>query len=224
MKKKMLIVDVIIVLISLLVFIVFKLSGVVAIIITILLAVLFHNVFNYQFKLKQTIEDEERKQSIEEQIAELKAEYPKFGYIIDSFATHAKEFEQRQYALKKLIDLNEGQKGSYLLERSQEAEQCLVQKCNQLRKCLVVINVLDKDETQYQETEKMVQEVIKSAENLVEVYSELLAEVNRMGNVLEMNDPGLKKAVEKLKAIRNEETQLESGLFVVTNKDYERMG
>lgn len=215
MKKKMLIVDVIILLISVLVFIVFKLSGAVAIIIAILLAVLFHGVFVYQFKLRQTIEDEERKQSIKEQIADIKEEFPEFADKVNSFADQVNEFEERQYALKKLIALNEGQKGSYLLERSKEAEQCLVQKCNQLRRCLVVMNVLNKDEIQYEETEKTVDEVIKSAENLVEVYSELLTEVNRMGNALEMNDPGLKKAVEKLKAIRSEETQSSSGLFVV---------
>lgn len=222
MKKKILIVDVIIILISLLIFIVFKLSGVVAIIITVLLAMLFHRVFAYQFRMKQEIEDEERKKSIKEQITEVKEEFPGFAHIVNSFAAQVNEFEERQYALKKLITLNEGQKGSYLLERSKEAEQYLVQKCNQLRRCLVVMNVLNKDEIQYEETKKTVDALIKSAENLVEVYSELLTEVNRMGNVLEMNDPGLKKAVEKLKAIRNEETQSLSGLFVVKNEYHER--
>lgn len=220
-QKKMLIVDVIILLICMGVFTILKLSGIIAIIVTIFVAVVLHTFLNYQFKKKEIIEKEVKQPSLKEQVRRLEKDYPRFEELINRFAHQTIEFEERQKALKKLIELNKGEKGTYLMERSQEAEQFLLQNCNQFEKCLVVLEVLDSDDTEYQENEEAIEEIIEKIENLVDVYSKFLSEVRRMGNGLNLNDPGLKSAVEKLESIRNEaETKPQKGLFVVSGKEF----
>ncbi len=102
-QKKMLIVDVIILLICMGVFTILKLSGIIAIIVTIFVAVVLHTFLNYQFKKKEIIEKEVKQPSLKEQVRRLEKDYPRFEELINRFAHQTIEFEERQKALKKLI-------------------------------------------------------------------------------------------------------------------------
>ena len=215
MKKKMLIVDAIILLICLIAFVAFKLSGIIEIIVTILVAMVLHVFFQNEFAKQEFIENEQKQPNVKEEVYELKKDFPKFGELIEPFAYQIFEFKERQEALKKLIELNSGEKGSYLLDRSKEAETFLMQKCKQFRKCLVVLEVLDEEDKQYQENKDLAIRITEITKQMVDVYSDLLSVVNRMGDDLEMNDPGLSKAVDKLKNMRKNADEPEKlGLFV----------
>ena len=96
-----------------------------------------------------------------------------------------------------------------------------MQKCKQFRKCLVVLEVLDEEDKQYQENMDVAIRITEITKQMVDVYSDLLSVVNRMGDDLEINDPGLAKAVDKLKNMKKSAEEPEkSGLFVVTKSDY----
>lgn len=221
MKKKMLMVDAIILIICLIAFVAFKLSGIIEIIATILVAIICHVFFQNQFAKQEFIENEQKQPSIKEEVYELKNDFPKFEELIQPFAYQIYEFKERQEALKKLIELNSGEKGQYLLDKSKETENFLLQKCKQFRKCLVVLEVLDEEDKQYQENVDVAIRITEITKQMVDGYSDLLSVVNRMGDDLEMNDPGLAKAVDKLKNMKKSAEEPEkSGLFVVTKSDY----
>lgn len=221
MKKnnKMFITDVVILLVCVMIFVIFKLSGFISIIVTIFVAVMFHTLLSYIFEKKEFIEEEEKQLSLKEQIQRIKREYTIFKRYINQLEEQIIDFERRQNALKKLIELNKGEKATYLLERSKEAEHFLLQKCNQFEKCLVVLQVLDNDDYEYQKNVEALEEILKTTRKMGDAYSELLSEVRRMGNGFNLDDPGITSAVEKLKAIRNETEEADkNGLFVVGSK------
>ena len=83
----------------------------------------------------------------------------------------------------------------------------------------MVLQVLDCYDYEYSKNIEALEEILKTTEKMVGAYSKLLSEVRRMGNGLNLDDPGITSAVEKLKAIRNETEEADkNGLFVVGSK------
>lgn len=219
-RLRLLIVDAGILLISIGGFTIFKLSGTFAIAICIAGAVVAHILGSNRLKKKELIEIEERRQSLTYQVKKLFKNYPKFNWDIQKVNELITEFERKQKALLKLIELNEGEKGTYLVERSQEAKQFCAQQLVKYEKNLVVLEAIDEDDPEYQMNLQDVENIVKKLKELVNAYSKLLTEVSRMKNGLNLEDPGLTSAVDKLKALRTEDDKEPEGLFLETDFKY----
>ena len=87
-------------------------------------------------------------------------------------------------------------------------------------KNLVVLEAIDEDDPEYQMNLQDVENIVKKLKELVNAYSKLLTEVSRMKNGLNLEDPGLTSAVDKLKALRTEDDEEPEGLFLETDFKY----
>lgn len=213
-EKKMWIVDVGIVILAISVFVVFKLSGIIAILIAITIAVFVHCFISFKFMKKEI---EEPKVDFRHEMDKLREQFPDANNFLNMFQKEIGKFLKGQKALEKLITLNDKEKSSYLKERNEEAEQFLQLKLNQLERYLVLLDAVDSDSTEYSKATSDINGILKEVEEMCDAYGSLLYEVSKMRDNFDIKDPGLVNATQKLKSIRERKEEVDSeniGLFV----------
>jgi len=217
-ENRMHIIDVRIVVLAICIFTVFKLSGIFAILITIGIAVSIHCCISFKL-IKE--ESEEPKIDFMYEVEKLMEQFPEADDFLDVLYEEIDKLSRSQKALEELIILNDKDKSSYLKECNEEAEQFLQLKLNQLKRYLILLDVVDVDSEEYSKANSDIKGILKEVKEMCDAYNSLLYEVSKMKDNFDIKAPALVNATEKLKAIRERKEEVESediGLFVIRGK------
>lgn len=156
------------------------------------------------------------------ELEKMKKGNPEFANVINHFKHQINSFSRKEDALLKLIELNDDNSKTFLMDRNKDVQIFLIKNLKKFVKCLIVYNAkTKKNRSGSIENDTGISEIFDKNDELIDLYDKLLEEVARMGDDFDLQDPGLQSVIANLQSIRganedDSEDEEEISLFVST--------
>ena len=125
-----------------------------------------------------------------------------FTPAVDRFASQVSAFYQKENALRRLVDLNNGKAREFLLGKNDDVKSFLVGNLKRFVKRVIVYDAKTKKNLSNAIEESGINGILEKNDEIIECYDKLLEEVSRMGDDFNLEDPGLQNVVSSLQSMR----------------------
>ena len=125
-----------------------------------------------------------------------------FTPAVDRFALQVSAFYQKENALKRLVDLNNGKAREFLLCKNDDVKSFLIGNLKRFVKRVIVYDAKTKKNLNNAIEESGINGILEKNDEIIECYDKLLEEVSRMGDDFNLEDPGLQNVVSSLQSMR----------------------
>lgn len=125
-----------------------------------------------------------------------------FTPAVDRFASQVSAFYQKENALKRLVDLNNGKARKFLLCKNDDVKSFLIGNLKRFVKRVIVYDAKTKKNLNNAIEESGINGILEKNDEIIECYDKLLEEVSRMGDDFNLEDPGLQNVVSSLQSMR----------------------
>ena len=220
MRKKKLLSDIFLILLSLLLYVILRVSfgrSLLYIIVVPALALAIHtfamSYFDKKFakiKASEEYEIQRRFKNSEDnlstymtQLQKLSDDNPEFHDVVVLFMRSFYSLSAKQKVLNTLVEMNDDKAKRFLDERNKATQDFILANAKKLLKSLIVYNAqAERNRPKTIAEVNSVREVLESTKDLVDKFDLLLEEVKRMGDDFNPEDPGLLDAIENLQQLR----------------------
>lgn len=206
MKK--LLIDAGIIILMCVVFFVFKVTGIIPILVALLFGIAAHVLLGWlldkkaEEKIIRELDSEaEERICLKDLCLELVNKYSEiFLEEVEKFKTLVSKFDDIKVAILKITKLT-GENSEYVIQASNETEEVMCNIANLLRIKLITLEALDENSEQYKDTQSEVNALLKTAEDTCKEYSNLLTEASKAADN-KIDSAHLKEYSDRLRDLR----------------------